>query len=587
MPRHGRFGRGGSNPCRVTCNPHDYGGRWMIKPKAKLLKPGTIRADLLHSEVRYRRLFEAARDGILILDPVTRKITDANPFILKFLGYTRKQLLQKELWEIGLIKDEAASREAFRELKKNGFIRYEDLPLESKGGRRREVEFVSNVYQENGTAVIQCNIRDITERKQAQEALRTSERRFRVLFDLEPVGVYSCDATGAIKEFNRCAATLWGRKPRLGDATDRFCGSFRMHLPNGTVLPHKQCPMAAVLSGKLAAARDMEVGIERPNGSRITVIVNITPLKNETGKITGAINCFYDVTERKQADEALRMARISVAMYAGKLERQVRKRTAELTATNTRLEASVRATKKGREQYYQLHLESLVMQKKLRKLTHQIISAQEEERKEISRELHDDVVQTLVGINVELSALGKGASAGLHTLKAKIVRAQRLVANSVNAVHRFARELRPAALDDLGLIPALHAYSLNLAERKKIKIQMTAFGGVEALGSAKRTVLYRVAQEALTNVARHAHATQVRLSISQRSRAIRMEISDNGRSFAVEKTLAANNNRRLGLIGMRERVEMVGGHLTIVSSRGAGTVVCAEIPIDPKENKKK
>src|SRR5476649_1492779 len=130
MPRHGRFGRGGSNPCRVTCNPHDYGGRWMIKPKAKLLKPGTIRADLRHSEVRYRRLFEAARDGILILDPVTRKITDANPFILKFLGYTRKQLLQKELWEIGLIKDEAASREAFRELKKHGFIRYEDLPLE-------------------------------------------------------------------------------------------------------------------------------------------------------------------------------------------------------------------------------------------------------------------------------------------------------------------------------------------------------------------------------------------------------------------------------------------------------------------------
>jgi signal transduction histidine kinase len=89
------------------------------------------------------------------------------------------------------------------------------------------------------------------------------------------------------------------------------------------------------------------------------------------------------------------------------------------------------------------------------------------------------------------------------------------VENSVKAVHQFARELRPAVLDDLGLIPALHAYSKNLAERRKLKIRMTAFGGVEALGGAKRTVLFRVAQEALTNVARHANATEVGMSISE------------------------------------------------------------------------
>src|SRR5581483_4728927 len=137
--------------------------------------------------------------------------------------------------------------------------------------------------------------------------------------------------------------------------------------------------------------------------------------------------------------------------------------------------------RKGKEQYRALFLESQVMQKKLRQLTRQIISAQEEERKEISRELHDEVVQTLVGINVELSALGRGAVASLHAMKAKIAHTQRLVEHSVSAVHRFARELRPAVLDDLGLIPALHAYRQNLASRKKIKIQMTAFGGVEAV----------------------------------------------------------------------------------------------------------
>ena len=127
------------------------------------------------SEIRYRRLFEAARDGILIVDPVTRKITDANPFMTELLGYTREELVGKELWEIGLIKDENASRAAFRELQKNNFVRYENLPLESKAGRRHEVEFVSNLYKEDGRKVIQCNVRDITERKRAEMALRTAK----------------------------------------------------------------------------------------------------------------------------------------------------------------------------------------------------------------------------------------------------------------------------------------------------------------------------------------------------------------------------------------------------------------------------
>lgn len=242
--------------------------------------------------------------------------------------------------------------------------------------------------------------------------------------------------------------------------------------------------------------------------------------------------------------------------------------------------------RKGKDQYRKLFLQSQIMQKKLRQLTRQIIMAQEEERKEISRELHDEVVQTLVGINVALTGLGKGADVDAQTLKSKIARTQRLVENSVNAVHRFARELRPAVLDDLGLIPALHAYSKSLAERKKLRIQMTAFGGVEALGAAKRTVLFRVAQEALTNVARHAHATQVRMSITEISGAIRMEINDNGKSFPVAKTLAANTNKRLGLLGMKERVEMVGGNLAIESKPGHGTTVRAEIPFNQEKVKK-
>ncbi len=128
-----------------------------------------IDAKVRISEIRYRRLFEAAQDGVLLLDPGTRKITDANPYILNLLDYSLDQLVGKELFEIGLLRDEAASREMFERLQRHDQVRYEDLPLESRTGRHQEVEVVANVYDENGRSVIQCNIRDITERKKVEE----------------------------------------------------------------------------------------------------------------------------------------------------------------------------------------------------------------------------------------------------------------------------------------------------------------------------------------------------------------------------------------------------------------------------------
>lgn len=277
----------------------------------------------------------------------------------------------------------------------------------------------------------------------------------------------------------------------------------------------------------------------------------------------------------EQKAAVLRLHRAALARSNRKLEREIaRRKTGEVQI------------RRGQEHFKKLSSESLVMAKKLRLLTRQILTAQEEERKKISRELHDEVVQTLVGINVELAALGRGNSDGMHNLRDKITHTQRLVEKSVNAVHRFARELRPAVLDDLGLIPALHVYCKSLASRKKLKINLTAYSGVERLEADKRTVLFRVAQEALTNVARHARATLINLNIARNGDSIRFEISDNGKSFPVRKTLHARTNKRLGLVGMQERVEMVGGKLTIESTPGTGTTVRAEIPFTSEKAKK-
>jgi len=139
--------------------------------------------ELEESEARYRRLFETAKDGILILDGDTGRITDANPFLQDMLGYSKAELIGKALWEIGPVKDIPASQEAMRRLQSSEYIRYEDLPLETRAGERKQVEFVSNVYLVNGWKVIQCNIRDITERKRAETRVQMANDELLALVD--------------------------------------------------------------------------------------------------------------------------------------------------------------------------------------------------------------------------------------------------------------------------------------------------------------------------------------------------------------------------------------------------------------------
>ncbi len=272
-------------------------------------------------------------------------------------------------------------------------------------------------------------------------------------------------------------------------------------------------------------------------------------------------------------------------VHLDRVNRTLRRRSVDLTASNRQLKQEIvrrqaveDALKKSQRHYGQLLEQSRCLQEQLRYLSRQILSAQEEERKRISRELHDEVAQTLTGINVELAALRTESTISTSNLQKKIASTQRLVERSVDIVHRFARELRPTVLDDLGLIPALHSFVRSFAKRNRIRVRLVVYSGVEQLSSAKRTVLYRVAQEALINVAKHASATRVDVGIQKESRTIRMRIEDNGRSFQVQRVLGSKRHRGLGLLGMRERVEMVGGRFSVESAPGKGTTIRAEMP---------
>jgi len=166
---------------------------------------------LKSSESRYRRFFEAVRDGILIIDAGTGTILDVNPFLIELLGFTHEQFLGKKLWEIGVFKDIAASKENFKELQEKKYIHFEDLPLETADGRRIYAEFVSFVYDVEDKKVMQCNIRDITERKKSEDVLKSSESRYRRFFEAVRDGILIIDAgTGTILDVNPFLIELLG-----------------------------------------------------------------------------------------------------------------------------------------------------------------------------------------------------------------------------------------------------------------------------------------------------------------------------------------------------------------------------------------
>ncbi len=436
--RHFRVRRADTGECRtIQCFDMVSGNsegkaEWVIGTNLDVTERQQSENKVRVSEIRYRRLFEAAHDGVLLLDPNTCKITEANPFMTALLGYDQSELVGRELYEIGLLKDKSMSQEMFDKLKVDRQVRYENLPLKSATGQRQEVEVVANLYDESGQAVIQCNIRDITERKNKEKTLR-----------------------------------------------------------------------------RLAVASALNHKLER------------------------------DIERQKKVENELMTSQ---------------------EMTNQLLETS-------RD-----------LQEKQRHLSRQLLTAQEEERKRISRELHDVIAQSLTSISFQLTGLeSQSQSAG--QLREKIALARQSVEQSLDIVHQFARDLRPSMLDDLGLMPALKTYLNEFSTRTGLKIQLASDASVEQLESSVRTMFYRVAQEALTNVHRHARATQVTVIIRQVADLVSLEIDDNGVGFALEGTDGTTKLNRLGVLGMKERVEMLGGTFSIASTLNGGTSIRVGVPL--------
>lgn len=369
---------------------------------------------------------------------------------------------------------------------------------------------------------------DITEYKHAQEALRISEQGFRELVDILPIAVYTCDASGLIEGCNREATELWGRTPRLGDNADRFCGAYRLYTSDGAYMPHPECPMGEVLRTGRAVA-DREIIIERPDGSRRAAIVNIIPRRDEHGTLTGAINCLMDITERKHAEHELKM-------YADQL----------------------------------------------RVLSNRMVELHEEGRLALSRELHDRVGQNLSALNINLSiVLGQLPEATRCLVGARLKDSQGLVEATVDVITDVMADLRPPLLDDYGLLPALKAIAEQFSRRTGIAVGVRGPAHLEGLPKQMEISLCRIAQEALTNLAKYAHAENVKIEIALPPDQITLTISDDGIGFDPSTQPQHSGRTGWGMLTMRERAVALGGTLAIDSEPGLGTRVTVTLTRKP------
>ncbi len=279
----------------------------------------------------------------------------------------------------------------------------------------------------------------------------------------------------------------------------------------------------------------------------------------------------FCVLDPQHEDERLVGAVSAVATQLGTVF--VRKRSEE-------------ALRRSEEHHRELFQQAYRMQEDLRHLSKQILEVQEEERTRISRELHDEVGQALTAISVNLAVMKKEISRENGRAGKRLEDSQALLARTMQTVHDFASGLRPAMLDDLGLVAALRTFIKDFVERTgiKVRLRVSAVKVVETLEIGRKTVIYRIAQESLNNVAKHAHATEVRFVIGRHGSSVWVEIKDNGQGFGRDLRPESREPKRLGLLGMQERVRLVHGEFTIDAKPGHGTLIRVRIPLkgDPR-----
>jgi PAS domain S-box-containing protein len=276
----------------------------------------TLRA----SEISYRRLFEAAKDGILILDADTGRINDVNPFLIRLLGFSHSEMIGKTVGELSPLKNMESNQTMLERLQQNDYVRYEDLPLETRDGRRIAVEFVSNVYQAGDKKVIQCNVRDITERKKAEIVAN----RLAAIVESSDDAIIGKDLNSIITSWNRGAEKIFGY------TASEMVGTSIMRLIPADRQDEERRILCKIKRGE--SVEHFETLRQTKDGRLLNISVTASPIRDVTGTVIGVSKVARDISGRKAVEERIHQLN-------AKLEQRVVQRTAQLQAANLELEA--------------------------------------------------------------------------------------------------------------------------------------------------------------------------------------------------------------------------------------------------------
>jgi PAS domain S-box-containing protein len=399
---------------------------------------------------------------------------------------------------------------------------------------------------------------DITQRKDTEHALRASEQRSRLALDVAQLGTWSWRGAGNLLSADARFRELCGLGPNEPLSVEGVLS--RVHADD-------RAAADAAVRDALAPSGDgrfkAEVRCVQPDGDlRWLVARGVTEFATSGGELRPArmLGTVMDVTTRKRTEHELLRAR-------DELEARVRERTAELARANAALRAEIAEREAARD--------------RIRQLLGRLVDAQEEERRRLSRELHDTLGQHLAVLTLGLKAV-RAHPGCPPVVTERLNYIEQAACRLEENVDRLSYELRPLALDNLGLIDALREYAEGWSAECGVAVDLQVHGmPVERLSAAAEATVYRVTQEALTNVRKHAVASRVSLIAERRGSQLRVIVEDDGCGFDTASVSASTDSRhRLGLRGMAERAALVAGSLEVESAPGNGTTIYLTVPLD-------
>jgi len=507
----------------------------------------------------YPELLRGLPVGVVLLllenpsDVSTFRIVDVNPAAAEIMGSTIQMLLGKTLAAFPKLLETPIPGQCLTALRSGEARNLGEIPYGDDGVRQGIYSIQVFPLSRNFLGVA---IEDVTDRNLAERTLRDSEERFRLLIQgVRECAIFQLDPAGHVVSWNAGAERLKGYR-----AEEIIGKHFSVLYLREDVMSGK--PGLNLKEAAQHGQTEDEGWRVRKDGSRFWANVVITALRDQEGNLLGFAKLTRDMTERREKEEALTKAKEL-------LELRAQQRAAVLTRVNHELRTEIWDRERAEEQ-----LRTSLDQ--LRALAARLQSVREEERTSIAREIHDELGQACTAIKMDLALIGRKTTKRQARLRAKVHSASQLVDNMIATLRRIASELRPRTLDDLGLTAALEWQAQDFESRTGIHCQVTLPRDPLALDSERSTAIFRIFQESLTNVARHAQAARVEARLELEAQHLIFQVHDNGRGF---DPLEAKSRRSLGLVGMQERALLLNGDLKIEGVPGAGTTMTLRIPL--------